>query len=57
MRERERAEAGLLVREAEVGREREKEPAMGGPGREELLYREERQTGPHKGSCLTRDVE
>ena len=29
MRERERAEAGLLVRETEVGREREKEPAMG----------------------------
>jgi len=32
MRERERAEAGLLVRETEVGREREKEPAMGGRG-------------------------
>ena len=32
MRERERAEAGLLVRETEVGREREKEPAMGGKG-------------------------
>lgn len=47
MRERERAEAGLLVRETEVGREREKAPAMGGGKGERRGYIERRGKQDH----------
>jgi len=54
MRERECAETGLLVRETEVGREKEKESAMGGEEEEEsLIYGDGKQEHTEKYVELT----